>query len=311
MRLLSVIIPVYNSAAWLEQCLQSLLQAARGREDQLEVILVNDGSTDESPALIDRYAEQFELFRAVHQENGGVAAARNTGLSLASGSYIAWIDSDDYVSPDWLTSLCQAVGDLAPDIMVMDSVRFDRQGFRPEVYGRTPGLVSPDRFYADTVRDSRMLGGLPNKVIRREFYEGIRFDPALPILEDYAVILDLIAPAKRVVYIPQGLYYYRQQEASLLHQVDADRAFFSVKMALRRMETVPRQFRKEAACAVLIQILAFCYHRKTSADFSPEAFQLRVCHSFLRRHLITALLDPDFTLKTKGKMVLLALKPKL
>ncbi len=311
MFLLSVIIPIFNAAPWLEQCMQSILRAAKGREEYLEVILVDDGSTDQSPELMERYSQQYGIFRAVHQENSGVAAARNTGLSLATGSYIAWVDADDYVSEAWLLEICQAVEKSAPDIIVMDSIRFDGHISTPEVYGRAPGRVRSDLFYADAVRDIRMLGGLPNKVIRRELYQGIHFDPSLPILEDYAVILDIIGQAQSVVYIPQGLYYYRQRASSLLHQVDPDRAFFSIEMALRRMENVPRRFHRAAVCAVLGQILAFYHHQKTVEGFCAEARQLDFCRKFIRSHLGTALLDSELPLWTKVKLAYLALSPKL
>lgn len=94
--LLSIIIPVYNVEPYINKCLDSLIHCIDS--NQAEIICIDDGSTDQSGKICDVYQEKYTNIKVIHQKNQGVAAARNTGLSHAKGEYIAWVDSDDYVS---------------------------------------------------------------------------------------------------------------------------------------------------------------------------------------------------------------------
>ena len=93
---ISVIIPVYNVAAYLPECMESIL---RQDHEDLEIILIDDGSTDESGMICDRYAARDSRIRVIHQKNGGAAAAKNAGLRIATGEYLSFADSDDYLEP--------------------------------------------------------------------------------------------------------------------------------------------------------------------------------------------------------------------
>ena len=99
---LSCIVPVYNAEQYLEKCIGSLLQIT---SISVEIILIDDGSTDSSPILLDKYAESNPNIKVIHQNNKGVAVARNTGIDIATGEYITFIDSDDWVVPQELTRL--------------------------------------------------------------------------------------------------------------------------------------------------------------------------------------------------------------
>ena len=101
---ISVIIPIYNTAAYLPRCLDSILQ---NTYRSLEIICVNDGSTDDSAVILERYAAADSRIIAVNQENAGVSAARNTGLDMATGDFIAFVDSDDWVHPQYFEILIQ------------------------------------------------------------------------------------------------------------------------------------------------------------------------------------------------------------
>ena len=107
--LLSIIIPVYNADSWLKQCLDSILTSVGSSSDMVELLLIDDGSTDSSGLICDQYAEQYSQVNTYHQPNGGVASARNTGLEHAVGRYLAWVDPDDLVSPEWFPGILSAV----------------------------------------------------------------------------------------------------------------------------------------------------------------------------------------------------------
>ena len=105
----TVIVPVYNVEQYLRRCIDSILAQTFG---DLELILVDDGSADSSGVICDAYAEKDSRVKVIHQKNSGVSAARNTGLDAAEGEYIAFVDSDDHVDPDYLAALLQTKADL-------------------------------------------------------------------------------------------------------------------------------------------------------------------------------------------------------
>ena len=110
---ISVIIPIYNTAAYLPRCLDSILQ---NTYRSLEIICVNDGSTDDSAVILERYAAADSRIIAVNQENAGVSAARNTGLDMATGDFIAFVDSDDWVHPQYFEILIQFINSEYCDV---------------------------------------------------------------------------------------------------------------------------------------------------------------------------------------------------
>ena len=123
--ILSVIIPIYNSARYLPQCLDSVIASVSTGNGDIEMILVDDGSTDGCSEICDSYAQKYPFIRCVHQNNAGVSAARTAGLGLANGDYIAWIDSDDTVAEDWFPQIYDIISREAPDAIVFDSIRLE------------------------------------------------------------------------------------------------------------------------------------------------------------------------------------------
>ena len=113
--LISIVVPVYGTEAYLPQCVESLLAQTHSH---LELILIDDGSPDHCGTLCDRYGEQDRRILVIHQENQGVSAARNAGVKAAHGQYIAFVDSDDWVEPDYLVELLQAAEQSEADAVV-------------------------------------------------------------------------------------------------------------------------------------------------------------------------------------------------
>lgn len=307
MYLLSVIIPVYNAGPWLEECLESIIRSVDQAADAVELVLINDGSTDDSGGICDRYGAQNANIRVFHKENGGVSTARNLGLTQARGQYLAWVDPDDYVSPDWFPRVREAVAQGEPDVIVMDTVRFGDGPEKYEIYGRDAGFVDRDLFVADVIRDIRMLSGMPNKVMKARLFEGIAFDASLPILEDYTAIPGILRNAETVYYIPHCLYHYRQHPKSLLHAPSTERAFASIQIALERAKAVEPRFASAAVTAVAVQALYFCRNRYAHPDFNPPEAQLRFCRSYVRSHLNIILADAEVPRMWKVKFSLLAM----
>ena len=307
--MLSIILPVYNMESLLQECMDSLILSV-GSAD-VEIILVNDGSTDESGRICDRYAAADPRICVVHRSNGGVAAARNAGLELATGDYIAWVDPDDLVALEWYPEIARVISQYHPDVIVMDSVRFDAHSETPDPYCRPGGIIPAERFLADVLADARIQSRLHNKVVRRDFWEGIRFEPALRILEDYDIIYPLLKDVSKVFHINIPLYCYRQHEYSLLHQVSIDQAFSGVYAGQRRLESLPECCRQEGRVALAIQEFMFCRYCILTEDYGQAYYRhlnsIRTQLPFLLCHE-----QPTFSWKMKFLLLAMeALKPLL
>lgn len=209
--LLSLIVPVYNVAPFLETCLQSLVaQDLSG----IEIILVNDGSTDDCPAILARYAAAYpDALRLVTQDNAGLSAARNSGLDLARGRYVAFVDSDDWIDPAYYRRLLQRAIDEDLD-MAHGNAMFHFEGRRedhPIYQDDFPTTVMPGREVLRRRLSARnFLHMVWMHLYRRDFIEArrMRFVPNL-IHEDVLWTTEAFLHAQRVAYDPMPGYFYR------------------------------------------------------------------------------------------------------
>ena len=307
MYLLTVIIPIYNASAWLHECMESILYALPNNTCDVQIILVDDGSVDCSNIICDEYAASYSFIEVLHKANGGVASARNAGLGLARGRYIAWIDPDDCINSSWFTKIQSVLLKEQPDLLVFDMIRFNEQSSRPEIYGRNCGWIPRDQFICDLFRDIRMLSGLPNKVIRADLFSGVHFDAALPILEDFQAMPRILEHVQTVYYLPECLYHYRQHNSSLLHHITPERAFLSFEIARQRACEVAAEYRPAAETAAAVQAHVFCRNQHAFPPYSLKKQQVRCCRQYVQARLSAISTDPNIPVMWKLKFLLTAM----
>ena len=210
--LISVVIPVYNCAPYLDACLQSL-QAQTWRN--WEAVLVDDGSSDGSAALCDVWARKDGRVRVLHQKNAGVPAARNSGMDAARGAYMAFVDADDRVEPEYLEVLRRTLGDAQMSVCCV----FDPSPWNETVRRET---VSVERFrttpsrYANPVYTNYPCNKLfLTDLIRR--YR-LRFPVGVRRCEDAYFVQDYLLCCREIAVTPRKLYHYDQHEGSAMHR---------------------------------------------------------------------------------------------
>ena len=206
---ISVIVPVYNVAQYLPQCVDSILSQDYG---DLEVILIDDGSTDASGELCDRYAAKDSRVRVIHQKNGGAAAAKNAGLRIASGDDLTFADSDDYLEPGAYSFLMKTLQETGADAV---------QGSFREVYRNR---TEEQRISEEILEDYDYLLRFPkdfscallwNKLYQRELFEGVFFEEGHKIDDEYFTYQGFLEPRK-VVRIDRIIYNYRKRSSSVM-----------------------------------------------------------------------------------------------
>lgn len=203
---ISVIIPVYNAGSFLQRCVDSLL--AQTLQD-FEIILVNDGSTDNSGKLCEQYALSDSRIKVYHQPNSGVAMARQKGVDAACGCYSIHVDPDDWVEPAMLDELYSKAVECDADMVICDfMVDFSDHSYRAsQKVGRCDAEDCLDRMMYGKIH-----GSLCNKLIRTELYAkyDIRFFEGINYCEDYLTNVQLFINGIRIAYIPTAFYHYDQ-----------------------------------------------------------------------------------------------------
>ena len=215
---ISIIIPVYNGGETLDRCLRSI---ADQRFGDYQVIIVNDGSTDGTPELARRWADQDDRIEVVTQSCGGPGKARNTGLELARGEYVVYMDADDYwVREDLVEQLAPRIESAPADVYLYQMIKVTEEGTLLERYSKPPfvhadRVLSLDDVYEDLVRDGHTLAAAWNKCVRRELMTatGIRFREDV-LGEDIDWVLQLFSHTETVCLMNLRAYAYTQHRAT-------------------------------------------------------------------------------------------------
>lgn len=216
--LISIIVPVYNVAAYLPQCLDSILHQDY---EKLEVILIDDGSKDDSGRICDDYAAKDSRVKVIHQKNAGAAAAKNTGLRAATGEYLSFVDSDDWLEPNvygYMVELLRSERADAVQFAFRDVWR-SRAEDRIIYPGRT-AVDSDEYLRRFTVDYSCAL--LWNKLYRREIYDGIFFEEGHRIDDEYFTYQGFLKD-RRIVFDDRIIYNYRRRASGAMNAPAAAR----------------------------------------------------------------------------------------
>lgn len=278
---ISIIVPVYNGAEFLRPCVDSILAQSFG---DLEIILVDDGSTDESPEICDWYASQDKRVICIHQANAGAAAARNCGLKAAAGEYIAFVDSDDWIDQDMYETMVNAAEEHNCDLVICDCLKESEAGsciYTHELpggyYNRDamvaqyfPQLLMPDTMeYPVTISNWLLL-------IRREIIEENRlsFPEGMRFSEDLLFGSEVGYYAQSMTYLKDYTpYHYRQNPASVTHTAFKDKWLLLLELY--------RRIRKS-------------FKEKANYDFTP---QIQRCMLFFVYMAMNQLLATKLPLK--------------
>lgn len=217
----SIVIPVYNVEKFLRRCLTSLVEQTF--QDR-EIIAVNDGSLDHSLEILREFEQKYDFITVIDQKNAGMSKARNRGLSLARGEYICFIDSDDYVAPDFLERLHHACTENNAQIACCYYYyQYDSSGFTFEYPFRCEGVFTREEALNKLLHDTQIQSLVWNKMYKRSLFAD--HDISFPSIafEDMATANRIFSQADRVVVLDEPLYYYVQRSGSTLATINASK----------------------------------------------------------------------------------------
>ena len=234
---LSIIIPIYNTEPFLRKCLNSVVTAVDGIEKIVEVLIINDGSPDNSAVIIEEFCGKYHWMQQFTKTNGGLSDVKNYGLERAHGEYIIFLDSDDYVDPDMYRDMLCVAKEKDADVVVCD--------IRLTYDDETKNTIWPCAIESRSgafaqVMDMSMMPASWNKIVKRELYKGLSFPVGLNN-EDVAVTPIVLARAKKIEIIRKPYYNYYQRAGSIQNSQFNEKRFVILKtsqMCIERMSEI-------------------------------------------------------------------------
>lgn len=311
--IISVIVPVYKVEKYLNRCVDSILSQTF---NHIEIILINDGSPDKCGEICNEYAKLDNRIKVVHKENEGLSSARNIGLSIAEGEYVAFVDSDDYIHPRMYEVLYKQARKHSSDIVICN--------YKDVYYNDYPkDQTINTQFQAINYTNIGALAQLYdingvqfviacNKLYRREMFDNLEYEKGR-LHEDEFIAHKLLYRGKRITYVPVDLYYYLQRKEGIIRsgfsmkKLDAVEAY-SIRIEFLR-SIQQRDLMKKAEYSYVS--LLFDYYFKVQKYFPDSKKELKLLRKDFCKHLVSLIRNPYFIPKEKVGWLLFAINPFL
>lgn len=309
--LISIIIPVYNVEKYLNRCLNSILAQTF---KEYEVLLIDDGSNDSSAFICDEYVNRDYRFKVIHKENKGVSNARNVGIENSIGKYIVFIDSDDWIAPDYLNVLYTTMQEANCDLAYCSFKRVKE--FNPSIKNTENALNSKEKIaysiYDDNFWFGSRRGVLWAAIYYREKVGELRFDETISIGEDKLFLLEYAKKCKNIIYVPYKLYNYFQREDSAMHNnvfKESDLSILNAQKLIFQLFSDNKKtllYAKASYCGKCWAIISRYYN---DHNFRKKYYKSLI--KLFRKHLGAYLQIGCIPLIKKLKFICYALIPKL
>lgn len=302
---LSIIIPVYNVEKYLDKCLKSVVSQI---DIQDEIILVNDASTDNSLLICKKYINKYNNIKLVNNEiNKGVGNVRNIGVKCATRDYILWIDSDDWVSSNYISVIKKYLSITNVDIFIFDYTKVDDNVCIEKTYRKKSGFISKREIMLDVSQDI-FYSFLWRTVVKKELYTNIKFPEKISMMEDFCIYHELFYKAKTFFYLKENLYFYRVVKNSLSHK--KQEALYEIhKFYLKREEFIKKNcpYIKEKYRMIPVIIDACIL---SSTNYLSKEEKMKIC-KLIRKNIIFFLSRKNINNKKKFQMLMYMISPNL
>lgn len=264
--IVSVIIPVFKVEDYLSRCVESVINQTYKK---LEIILVDDGSPDSSPAICDGYAKKDVRIKVLHKKNGGLSSARNAGLEVAQGEYVYFLDSDDYISSNCFSLLVENALQAGVDI-VMGNVKCKNNKTGKEwtfcrAHPKEKEKWNELQFWENAFAGNTNCIIACNKLYKSTIFDSLRFEEG-KLNEDELILHKIISSCKTIISLPDFLYYYCQNDESITHKQSQYLGASLIKGLLAREEYFEKNDMLQFACLQMLVIMGGTSRRKIGTE---------------------------------------------
>lgn len=306
---ISIIVPVYNVEAYLERCVESILKQTY---TNLEILLVNDGSTDKSGELCDKLALRDHRIRVIHKENGGLSDARNRGIDEASSNLIGFIDSDDYIDEDMYETLYRQMVASKADLSMCGHYDVYHQIPEKQVAEIKTWELMPEEAIKMVMEAKILSVTAVNKLYKKALFEQLRFRIG-KIAEDAFIMVDLIHQCSKVVATNEKKYYYVHRENSITTQKFSLKFLNVIEAYEQNAKIISENYPDLYDVAIMRLNWAYFYvldRLLVDNDFKDKVLEDRLI-SYLKKNKKSILMDSRFTRARKMSFLVLCLSRKL
>ena len=303
--LVSVVVPIYNVADYLSECIDSILNQTY---PLIEVILVDDGSTDNSPVICDNYVSKNKNISVIHKSNGGLSSARNAGLEKATGDYITFVDSDDWLNCNMIERCMSLIKQYDADVCCVsfNKAYSDGHFIQNKTLQDSPICYNKIDALAKYLFNTNLTVCVWGKVWKKSLWDNVKCPDGF-LHEDQFTTFKLIDAAGKIVFDPEPLYYYRQREGSIGHSSFSERSYDLLKGVDLQYEYIANRYPEiekqiGAACSFWYCVFVNMMLRSGHQD----SIAVRHCRSFVRKHILDILKIRDYPVIRKLQLLLFA-----
>lgn len=298
--LISIIIPIYNSEKYLDRCIESIVNQTY---KNLEIILINDGSSDNCPKICDAWAKKDNRIKVIHKENEGVSIARNIGINNSKGEYITFIDSDDYIDSKMYEKMLEKLNNTDTKLCFCDIniVNFDQTITKFNFNNET--IITKKDFFETVFNNNAMNFAVWNKLISRKLIGNIRFDSNIYIREDALFLFECIEKIDKICYLNECLYFYQMDSNSTLHQNNIRKMISSLDATAKMIEILKNnQINNylEEQCNYICRF----YKYKSRLEEEKIKIDLSKYEQHVKEYLNDNLLSKNIGLKNRIKVLM-------
>lgn len=269
--LISIIVPIYNVEKYLNKCIESIVNQTY---ENIEIILIDDGSNDNSGIICDEYAKKDNRIIVVHKENGGVSSARNKGLKIAKGEWISFVDADDWIEQTFCQTLLNKVTQEQADIALCGYNRIIDNRIEKINANNQEVFLNSNEYLVKSLNPQTGFGFCHMKLIKKEVLKSISFNERIEVGEDALFNIQLSTYIKKAVFLKQPLYNYRINNQSVVKRYDENYANKYLKSMKIIEEYIWQEYNEEneenieikqnyynfVAYHIMLIIVNYCYH---------------------------------------------------
>lgn len=300
MKKVSIVVPVYKVEKYLKRCLDSIITQTY---NDIEVILVDDGSPDKSGKICEEYAAKYPYFKVIHQKNMGLSSARNSGTKNASGDYVTYIDSDDFVSPDYIEYLMGLIEKYDADVSIAYFVyQYDNKPIkecRMESYSEclTPIQALKRMNYGQGMTVTAWAKMYKRELVLRYPY------PVGRLYEDVATTYKIVGDCQRIAYGNQQIYYWVQRLESIMHATFNEKQYDGIISASEQLQYVKEKY-PEAKDAAIYRYAAKCVELFAASIHSQVGNrEFKRLREYAAPYIWTVIRDPNAKLSIKLRLL--------
>ena len=291
-KLVSIIVPIYNTEKYLKECIESLINQTY---KNLEIILVDDGSTDNSRFICDEYKNKIENIKVIHQENQGISNARNKGLEVAQGYYISFVDSDDYVEETMIEKLVRSIEENEADMSICN--------YYPNKENKLKEVLTVDEVMELIIDKRYFRGYVCNKLYKKELLDKLKFEEDIKMCEDFLFNCKYLLKCSKCSYVSERLYFYRANIQSISNSKFSSK-YLTILTAYDKIKKIYEENYEKSLKYLYIDIFKICCDIIYRNSLNNDKEKLQIEEVYKKREEIFEILKKSKEIKKLKKMEL-------